>query len=206
MVLAAVPLGVYAATQQGRVGDYLAMLVPARHRDPVLLGRAAPDPPLRGAARLGAGGRLRRLGGGRLARAPLAAPAGLRARVVQAAILTRTTRAAVLEVLREDYVRTARAKGVGERVVTWKHVLRNALITIVTVVGLQLGQLMAGSIVLETVFYLPGLGRLAPRRDQRAGPAGRAGRGAVRRRPTIVLINFVVDLLYGGPRPADPLE
>ena len=79
----------------------------------------------------------------------------------QAAVLVRATRSAVLDVLREDYVRTARAKGVGERVVVGKHTLRNALIPIVTVAGIQLGQLMAGAIVLESVFALPGLGRLA---------------------------------------------
>jgi peptide/nickel transport system permease protein len=115
--------------------------------------------------------------------------------VVQAAILTRTTRAAVLEVLRADHVRTARAKGLAERTVTWKHVLRNALLTIVTIVGLQLGQLLTGSIVLENVFYLPGLGRLA------------LGAISARDLPvvqgvvlfvavTIVTLNFVVDFLY----------
>ena len=63
--------------------------------------------------------------------------------VIQAAILTRTTRAAVLEVLRADHVRTARAKGLAEAAVTWKHVVRNALLTIVTIVGLQLGMVMS---------------------------------------------------------------
>src|SRR5207247_8732249 len=96
----------------------------------------------------------------RRAPAPLLRPA-VALGVIQAASPTRTTRAAVLEVLGADHVRTARAKGLAERVVTRKHVLRNALVTIVTVVGLQLGQLLAGSIVLENVFYLPGLGRLA---------------------------------------------
>ena len=77
-------------------------------------------------------------------------------------MLVRTTRSAVLEVLREEYVRTARAKGVGERRVLFRHALRNALIPIVTVAGVQLGQLMAGAIILESVFYLPGLGPARP--------------------------------------------
>src|SRR5207249_6811894 len=77
------------------------------------------------------------------------------------AVLVRATRSSVLDVLREDYVRTARAKGVSELSVIGKHTLRNALIPIVTVAGIQLGQLMAGAIILESVFALPGLGRLA---------------------------------------------
>jgi len=113
----------------------------------------------------------------------------------QAAVLVRATRSSVLDVLREDYVRTARAKGVSERAVIGKHALRNALIPIVTVAGLQLGQLMAGAIILESVFALPGLGRLA------------LGAISARDLPlvqgvtlfvasSIVLINFAVDLLY----------
>ena len=80
--------------------------------------------------------------------------------MVQAAILARITRSAVLEVLREDFVRTARAKGVSQRAVLWGHVLRNALIPVITVMGLQFAELLAGTIVVESVFYLPGLGRL----------------------------------------------
>ena len=109
--------------------------------------------------------------------------------------ITRLTRSQMLEVIRHDYVRTARAKGLAERAVTWKHVVRNALLTIVTIVGLQLGQLLTGSIVLENVFYLPGLGRLA------------LGAISARDLPvvqgvvlfvavTVVTLNFVVDLLY----------
>jgi peptide/nickel transport system permease protein len=113
----------------------------------------------------------------------------------QAAVLIRATRSALLDVLREDYVRTARAKGVAEIAVMAKHTLRNALIPIVTVAGLQLGQLMAGSIIVESVFALPGLGRLA------------LGAIAARDLPVvqgvtlfiascIVLINFLVDVAY----------
>ncbi len=69
------------------------------------------------------------------------------------------TRATVLEVLGEDYVRTARAKGVAERTVLVRHVLRNSLLPVITLSGLQLGALIGGTVVIETVFALPGLGR-----------------------------------------------
>jgi peptide/nickel transport system permease protein len=196
MTLTAVPLGVYAATRQGRVGDYVAMVVSQ-------LGIAIPSfwagllLILLFAVRLGwvqAGGFDGWGAGVWTGLRALLLPA-FALGVVQAAILTRTTRAAVLEVLRADHVRTARAKGLDERVVTWKHVLRNALLTIVTIVGLQLGALLAGSIVLENVFYLPGLGRLA------------LGAISARDLPvvqgvvlfvavTVVTVNFVVDLVY----------
>lgn len=77
-----------------------------------------------------------------------------------AAVMARFTRSAFIEIAREDYVRTARAKGVPARLVVWKHTLRNALIPIITMVGLQFGFLLGGSIVVETVFSWPGLGRL----------------------------------------------
>src|SRR2546422_1821896 len=80
----------------------------------------------------------------------------------QAAVLVRATRSAVLDVLREEYVRTARAKGVSEVLVLGKHTLRNALIPVVTVAGIQLGQLMAGSIILPSPFALPRPRRVAP--------------------------------------------
>ena len=79
---------------------------------------------------------------------------------VQASILTRITRSAVLDVLREDFVRTARAKGLGRREVLWRHVLRNAFVPVLTVIGLQFASLLAGTVVVEYVFSLPGLGRL----------------------------------------------
>lgn len=77
-----------------------------------------------------------------------------------AAVMARFTRSAFIDIAREDYVRTARAKGVFERMVIWKHVLRNALIPIITMVGLQFGYLLGGSIIVETVFGWPGMGRL----------------------------------------------
>lgn len=78
----------------------------------------------------------------------------------QAAILSRVTRSALLEVLGEDYIRTARAKGMPRRIVLWRHALRNAMIPVLTILGLQFAFLLAGTIIIENVFYLPGLGRL----------------------------------------------
>lgn len=189
MVATALPLGLYAATHQRRAGDYLAMMVSQ-------VGIAVPS--------FWAGLLLILLFSVRLRWVPAAGFEGwsslllpaLALGLFQAAVLVRATRSAVLDVLREDYVRTARAKGVPEPGVIGKHTLANALIPILTVAGLQLGQLMAGSIVLESVFTLPGLGRLA------------LGAISARDLPVvqgvtlfiasaIVLVNFAVDLAYG---------
>ncbi len=112
------------------------------------------------------------------------------------AMIARMTRSSVLEVLREDYVRTARAKGVGERLVVAKHALRNAAIPILTLVGLQAGQLMGGAVLTETVFAWPGLGRLMVKaifaRDYILL------QGAVLIFAMVfVVINLIVDLSYG---------
>ena len=80
--------------------------------------------------------------------------------VVQGAILARIVRGTVLEISRDDFVRTARAKGLGRRATLLRHVLRNALVPVTTVMGLQFSYLLAGTIVIENVFFLPGLGRL----------------------------------------------
>jgi peptide/nickel transport system permease protein len=77
-----------------------------------------------------------------------------------AAIVTRITRSSVLDIMRQDFVITARAKGLNEKVVIWRHILRNAMITIVTILGLQLGALLSGSVITETVFSYPGIGDL----------------------------------------------
>lgn len=115
--------------------------------------------------------------------------------VVQAAILARFTRSAVLEVLREDFVRTARAKGVSQRATLWGHVLRNALIPVITVMGLQFAELLAGTIVVESVFYLPGLGRLIfqsiSNRDLIV-----VRNCVMLLAAMVVIVNFVVDILY----------
>lgn len=197
MVATAVPLGMYAATHQRQLGDYAATVL-------AQLGLAVPSfwagllLILLFAVRLGwtrAGGFEGWEGGWGPAVRSLLLPA-LALGLIQGAILMRTTRSAVLEVLHAEHVRTARAKGLEERTVRWKHVFRNALVPVVTILGLQLGQLLAGSIVLEQVFYLPGLGRLA------------LGAIAARDLPVIqgvvlfvaaliVTLNFLVDLVYG---------
>lgn len=115
--------------------------------------------------------------------------------VVQGAILARFVRSSVLEVLREDYVRTARAKGLSQRAALWRHVLRNALIPVITVMGLQFAELLAGTIVVENVFYLPGLGRLIFQSIANRDLA--VVRNCVMLLAgMVVVVNFVVDLLY----------
>lgn len=122
--------------------------------------------------------------------------------LTEAAILARVTRAAVLDTLGEDYVRTARAKGLSRRAVLWRHVLRNALVPVVTIVGLQFSYLMAGTVVIENVFYLPGLGRLLfqaiAQRDLIVVKDLVTLLAAL-----VILVNFLVDLLYAviDPRP-----
>jgi peptide/nickel transport system permease protein len=76
------------------------------------------------------------------------------------AIITRQLRSSMLEVLRQDFIRTARAKGLHERRVVWLHALRNAMLPVVTVIGLLLGRILAGSVIVETVFAIPGVGRM----------------------------------------------
>ena len=120
---------------------------------------------------------------------------GISLAVVQAAILARITRSAVLEVLREDFVRTARAKGLSQRAVLWKHVLRNAFVPVLTVVGLQFATLVTGTIVVEQVFSLPGLGRLIfqaiSNRDVQL-----VQNIVMLLAAAVIVINFVVDVLY----------
>jgi peptide/nickel transport system permease protein len=112
-----------------------------------------------------------------------------------AAILTRMVRTAMLEELGQDYIRTSRAKGLSETAVVWRHALPNALVPIVTVVGLQLGALLAGAIVTETIFSWPGLGRLTvsaiSNRDYALVQGCLLAIGL-----TYVLVNFLMDLVY----------
>lgn len=116
------------------------------------------------------------------------------------AVITRQLRSAMLEVLRQDYVRTARAKGLRQRRVIWLHALRNALLPVVTVIGLLLGRLLAGAVVIETIFAIPGVGRLLV--------------GAVRAHDfpvvqaivlmvaiSVVLMNIVTDVVYAALDP-----
>jgi peptide/nickel transport system permease protein len=115
--------------------------------------------------------------------------------VVQAAILARITRSAVLEVMREDFVRTARAKGLSQRAVLWRHVLRNAMVPVLTVMGLQFANLVTGTIVVEQVFSLPGLGRLVFQAISNRDVLLVQGI-VMLLAATVIVINFVVDVLY----------
>jgi peptide/nickel transport system permease protein len=118
----------------------------------------------------------------------------------QAAILTRVMRSSLLDILGEDFMRTARAKGLSSRQALWRHGLRNALIPVLTIIGLQFAFLMAGAIIIEQVFFLPGLGRLIFQ--------------AITQRDLIVvesvvmllvfaviMVNFLVDLAYAAVDP-----
>ena len=112
-----------------------------------------------------------------------------------AAIIARFTRSSIIEVMKEDYIRTARAKGLRERTVIWKHAFRNAMISVVTVVGLQFGFLLGGSVVTESVFAFPGLGSLL------VESVNYRDYNAIQSLILIfslhfVVINLVVDILY----------
>jgi len=201
MVAVALPLGVYAATRHRRAGDYAAMLVSQ-------LGIAVPAfwsgllLILLFSVRLGwfRSGGFDGWSAGVVAGVKALLLPAIALGAFQAAVLVRATRSAVLDVLREDYVRTARAKGVAEGRVVARHALRNAMIPIVTVMGIQLGQLIAGAIVLESVFALPGLGRLAlvaiGARDLPVVQGVTLFVAA-----SIVFINFTVDLAYAALDP-----
>lgn len=120
--------------------------------------------------------------------------------VAVAAVLARFTRSAYVEVASEDYVRTARSKGVPERRVVWTHTLRNALIPVITMTGLQFGFLLGGSVVVETVFAWPGLGRLlVDSVSYRDYPVIQAE--ILLFSFEFILINLAVDVLYGFVNP-----
>jgi peptide/nickel transport system permease protein len=125
--------------------------------------------------------------------------------LLNSALIIRFTRAAMLDVLEEDYVRTARAKGLGERTVILKHALRNALVPIVTVIGLTVALMIGGAVVTETVFGLPGVGNLVvsavTRRDYPVIQGALLVVAAI-----YVVINFVVDLLYMAVDPRVRLQ
>lgn len=157
----ALPLGAFAAMRRGRIADTLSM-------GAAQIGVAVPNfwfaliliyffavwlrwVPAGGFSGWGAG-LLPGLKALILPAIALALP--------QAAILARVTRSAIIDVLGEDYIRTARAKGLPAGMVLWRHAMRNALIPVLTIVGLQFSFLIAGTIIIENVFYLPGLGRL----------------------------------------------
>jgi len=157
----AIPIGVLSATRQDTASDYAGRLVATS-------GLSLPDFWLGTLVITFAAiwfGWIPRLGYVSLWESPAR---NLQQFVLPAAVLgfrlsaatMRMTRSTVLEVLREDYVRTAWAKGLGERIIIYKHALKNALIPVVTLVGGQLGTLLAGTVIVETIFALPGMGRL----------------------------------------------
>jgi peptide/nickel transport system permease protein len=192
----AVPVGVLSATRQDRLSDYIGRLI-------AISGLSLPDfwlgtlvitfaaiwfawmPPL---------------GYASLWESPwknlqqFLLPAAVLGFRLSAATM-RMTRSTLLEVLREDYVRTAWAKGLGERIIIYKHALKNALIPVITIVGGQLGTLLAGTVIVETIFALPGMGRLTVEailfRDY---PVVQTNVMLVA--GTLVALNLAVDLAY----------
>ena len=192
-----IPLGVYAARHRNRPGDYgvmvfsqIGLAIPAFWAGILLILLFAV-----GLRWFSAGGFQPWADTPWGAFKSLLLPA-LSLGLIRAAVLTRLTRSCMLEVMGEDYIRTARSKGLTEKVVVYKHAFRNALIPVVTLVGLQMGELLAGAIVIENVFNLAGLGRLVFLAiGQRDLPVVQ-GVGLLIAL-LIVVINFSVDVVYG---------
>ena len=122
-----------------------------------------------------------------------------------ASILSRMVRATLLETLNEDYIRTARAKGLSERLVIWRHAMRNALLPVITLLGLQLGVLLGGAVITEVVFSWPGLGSLTIESIQKRDyPVVQACVLLISL--TYVVVNTLTDLVYGWLDPRVRLE
>jgi peptide/nickel transport system permease protein len=199
-VALALALGIYAASQQNKAGDVGVMTLSQ-------LGLALPNfwlaillillfaVHLEWVSAGGFPGWSEDDGGGMFEGIKALLLPAMALAAVQTAILTRVTRSAVLDTLREDFVRTARAKGLSRRQVLWGHVLRNAMIPVLTVMGLQFGNLITSAIVIENVFVLPGIGRLIFQAI--------ANRDLIVVRDVVmllaalvILINFCIDVLY----------
>lgn len=199
--LIAFPAGIFAAARRGRPADAAVMGV-------TQLGIAIPNFWFAMMLVLIFAIKLRLFGAGGFAGWDKGAWAAMKSLTLpavalalpQAAILARVMRSALLDVLGEDYMRTARAKGLNRRQALWRHGVRNALIPVLTIIGLQFSFLLAGSIIIEQVFYLPGLGRLVFQ--------------AISSRDLIVVesvvmllvfavivVNFLVDLAYAAVDP-----
>jgi peptide/nickel transport system permease protein len=193
-VAAAIPVGAWAAARRGRPADALAMGV-------AQLGMAVPNfwaglllilVFAVGLGWLPAGG-FPGWGAPLAALRALALPAVALA-LPQAAVLARVTRGAVVEVLAEDFCRTARARGLTRRAVLWRHALPNAMLPVLTILGLQVAFLLAGAVIVEEVFALPGLGRLLFQAiDQRDLVVVQDLVMLIV--ATVILANFLVDLL-----------
>ncbi len=194
--LVAIPLGVLAAGQHGRVMDLVVMAFSQT-------GVAVPNFWFAFLLSLVFAVQLRWLPSGGFpgwesglwpALTSLLMP-GIALALPQAAILARVTRSSMLETLGEDYVRTARAKGLSKRAVLWRHALRNAMIPVLTIMGLQFSFLLAGTIIIENVFYLPGLGRLIF--DAISDRDLLVVRNLVLLLVgAVIVINFIVDVIY----------
>jgi ABC-type dipeptide/oligopeptide/nickel transport system permease component len=187
-LLLAIPAGVVSAVRRNSVTDYVATVV-------ALLGQSMPTFWLGIMLILIFSVRFNVLpSSGRGGIEHLLLPA-LTLGLFTTARITRLTRSGMLEVLNQDYIRTARAKGVSGRPVVWKHALKNAAIPIVTIVGIELGTLLGGSVITETIFAWPGVGRLSVQAIyNRDYPVVQAAVFLLA--STFVLVNLVVDLLY----------
>jgi peptide/nickel transport system permease protein len=195
-ILISIPMGIYSALHRNQAGDYgimifsqIGLAVPAFWAGILLILLFAVT-----LHWLPAGGFPS--GGDDIAKAlkSLLLPA-LSLGIVRAAVLTRMTRSSMLEILGEDYIRTARSKGLSERKVIYKHAFRNAVIPVITIVGLQTGDLLAGAIIIENVFHLPGVGRLVFEAiGQRDLPVVQGVVLFIAM--SIVIINFVTDMTY----------
>jgi peptide/nickel transport system permease protein len=203
-VVLSIPLGIYAARHQNRPGDLTVMFF-------TQLGLATPEFWLGILLLLSVQWGFFSAGGfpgwtvdfwGSLKALLLPAFA---LGVIRASILARITRSSMLEVLREDYIRTARAKGLKETTVIYVHALKNAMIPVLTILGLQLGQLLAGAIIIENVYSLPGMGKLVFHAiGQRDLPVVRDI--VLVMAAAVVVVNFVVDLCYASLDPRIQLD
>ena len=199
--LIAFPAGVYAASRHRRLGDtvvstasQIGLAVPAFWAGLLFVTAFAVQRPW-----FPAGGFPGWDAGVWPALRALILPA-LSLSLVQGAILTRYVRSAVLETLREDFIRTARAKGLSRTEALWRHGLRNAAIPVLTVLGLQFAALLAGTVVIESVFVLPGVGSMLLQAITRRDLYLVQG-GAMTIVAAILVVSLVVDLLY---RAVDP--
>jgi peptide/nickel transport system permease protein len=194
-LIIALCVGIYAASRHGKAGDWLTMFlsqlgisVPAFWLSILLVLLFAVN--LRWLPPGGFPGWSEPIAALRSLVLPTVALA-----LVQSAVLARVTRSSALEVMRQDFTRTARACGLSQRRILWRHVLPNALVPIVTIVGMQFAALVTGTIVIENVFYLPGLGRLIfqsiANRDLPTVQALVMLFAVI-----VVTANFIVDLLY----------
>lgn len=184
----AIPTGIVSAVRRNTVVDYVSTVV-------ALLGQAMPT--------FWLGIMLILVFSVRLSWLPSSGRGDLEHLILPAitlglfttARITRLTRSGMLEVLGQDYIRTARAKGVSEPPVVWKHALKNAAIPIVTIVGIELGTLLGGSVITETIFAWPGVGRLSVQAiSNRDYPVVQAAVFLLA--STFVIVNFLVDLTY----------